>query len=324
MMSVRELAGAVAGTMLLLGGAAGAADEWPSRSIIAVSTVSAGNAGDTVARVVFEQLQKQLGQSLVIENRTGAGGVTGSASAAKAEPDGYTLLLQTSSQGSAIVLHKNLPYDPVNDFIPVAMFGIQPSVLVVSPEKGWNTVADLVKAAKANPGKLNFASAGVGSASHFAAAKLLIAAGIEAQHIPFRGAEGLNELIAGRIDFYFVPIAPAVPHIQNGRVRPLAVSTSKRAAMLPNVPTIGEAGYPTAQYIFWGGLALPAKTPRAIVNRLHDETEKALQVPEVKERLATLGVEPMLMSVDEYGKFVRDDIAAIVKFGKDINLTPTN
>jgi tripartite-type tricarboxylate transporter receptor subunit TctC len=197
-------------------------------------------------------------------------------------------------------------------------------VLVVSPEKGWNTVADLVKAAKANPGKLNFASAGVGSASHFAAAKLLIAAGIEAQHIPFRGAEGLNELIAGRIDFYFVPIAPAVPHIQNGRVRPLAVSTSKRAAMLPNVPTIGEAGYPTAQYIFWGGLALPAKTPRAIVNRLHDETEKALQVPEVKERLATLGVEPMLMSVDEYGKFVRDDIAAIVKLGKDINLTPTN
>lgn len=322
MLSFRILAAAAACLALSL--PARAADEWPSRTIIAVSTVSAGNAADTVARVVFEQLSKQLGQSIVIENRTGAGGVTGSASAAKADPDGYTLLLQTSSQGSAIVLHKNLPYDPVNDFIPAAMFGIQPSVLVVKPDRGWKTVADLVKAAKDNPGKLNFASAGVGSASHFAAEKLRVAAGIDAQHIPFRGAEGLNELVAGRIDFYFVPIAPAVPHIKAGRVLPLAVSTPKRAAMLPDVPTIIEAGYPTAKYIFWGGLAVPAKTPRNIVNRLHDETNKALKVPEVRERLATLGVEPMPMGVDEFGKFVRDDIADIVKLAKDIRLQPTN
>jgi tripartite-type tricarboxylate transporter receptor subunit TctC len=322
MLSFRTLAAAAAGLVLSLSVAA--ADQWPSRTITAISTVSAGNAADTVARVVFEQLSKQLGQSIVIENRTGAGGVTGSASAAHADPDGYTLLLQTSSQGSAIVLHKTLPYDPVNDFIPVAMFGVQPSVLVVNPNKGWKTVADLIKAAKANPGKLNFASAGVGSASHFAAEKLRMAAGIEAQHIPFRGAEGLNELIAGRIDFYFVPIAPAVPHIKNGRVLPLAVSTPKRAVMLPEVPTIVEAGYPAAQYLFWGGLALPAKTPRDIVNKLHDETNKALNVPAVRERLATLGVEPMPMSVDQFDKFVRDDIAGIVKLGKDIHLTPSD
>jgi len=314
----------IAGVVLGVAGSPAAAQNWPSKSIVAVSTVSAGNAADTVARVVFEQLSKQLGQSFIIENRTGAGGVTGSNSVAKAEPDGYTLLLQTSSQGSAIVLHKTLPYDPVNDFVPVAMFGIQPSVLVVSPSKGWKTVADLIAAAKAAPGKLNFASAGVGSASHFAAERLRLAAGINAQHIPFRGAEGLNELIAGRIDFYFVPIAPAVPHINGGRVLPLAVSTPKRAPMLPNVPTIIEAGYPNAQYIFWGGLALPVRTPRAIVAKLHDETNKALQVPAVRDRLATLGVEVTPMSVDQYGKFVRDDIAALVKLGKDINLTPTN
>jgi tripartite-type tricarboxylate transporter receptor subunit TctC len=300
------------------------AETWPSRSMVAVSTVSAGNAGDLVARVVLEQVSKQIGQSFVIENRTGAGGTTGSASVAKADPDGYTILLLTSSQGSAVVLHKNLPYDPVHDFIPVAMFGIQPSVLVVSPSRGWKTVADLIAAAKANPGKLNFASAGVGSASHWAAERLRIAAGISAQHIPFRGAEGLNELVAGRIDFYFVPIAPAVPNIKSGRVLPLAVSTPKRAPMLPDVPTVIEAGYPGAQYIFWGGLALPAKTPRAIVDRLHDETQKALQVPAVQERLATLGVEPMPMSVDQFGKFVRDDVAGIVKLAKDINLVPTN
>jgi tripartite-type tricarboxylate transporter receptor subunit TctC len=315
---------AVAVAALLAGACTAQADNWPSRPMVAVSTVSAGNAGDTVARVVFEQLTKQLGQSFIIENRTGAGGVTGSASVAKADPDGYTILLLTSSQGSAVVLHKNLPYDPVNDFIPVAMFGAQPSVLVVSPSRGWKTVADLIAAAKANPGKLNFASAGVGSASHWAAERLRVAAGISAQHIPFRGAEGLNELVAGRIDFYFVPLAPAVPNIKSGRVLPLAVSTPKRAPSLPDVPTIAEAGYPNAQYIFWGGLALPAKTPRAIVDKLHDETEKALQVPEVRQRLATLGVEPMSMSVDEFGKFVRDDIASIVKLAKDINLTPTN
>jgi tripartite-type tricarboxylate transporter receptor subunit TctC len=314
----------IAGAVLPLAAPAANADQWPSRAMIAVSTVSAGNAGDTVARVVFEQLTKQLGQSIVIENRTGAGGTTGSASVAKADPDGYTILLLTSSQGSAVVLHKTLPYDPVHDFIPVAMFGIQPSVLVVSPSKGWKTVAELIAAAKANPGTLNFASAGVGSASHWAAERLRLAAGINAQHIPFRGAEGLNELIAGRIDFYFVPLAPAVPHIQNGRVLPLAVSTPKRAPSLPNVSTIAEAGYPNAQYIFWGGLALPAKTPRAIVDKLHDETNKALQVAAVQERLATLGVEPMPMSVDEFGRFYRDDVAGIVKLAKDINLVPTN
>jgi tripartite-type tricarboxylate transporter receptor subunit TctC len=320
----RGLLGAITGAALLLAVPAANADQWPSRTMTAVSTVSAGNAADTVARVVFEQLSKQLGHSIVIENRTGAGGTTGSASVAKADPDGYTILLLTSSQASAVVLHKTLPYDPVNDFIPAAMFGIQPSVLVVSPSKGWKTVAELVAAAKANPGTLNFASAGVGSASHWAAERLRLAAGINAQHIPFRGAEGLNELIAGRIDFYFVPLAPAVPHIQNGRVLPLAVSTPKRAPSLANVPTIAEAGYPNAQYIFWGGLALPAKTPRAIVDKLHDETNKALQVAAVQERLATLGVEPMPMSVDEFGRFYRDDVAGIVKLAKDINLVPTN
>ena len=315
---------AIAGVALIDLQSVAIAQNWPTRSMTVVSTVSAGNAGDLVARVVLDQVSKQIGQSFVIENRTGAGGTTGSASVAKADPDGYTILIMASAQGSAVVLHKNLPYDPVRDFVPVVMFGIQPSVLVVSPAKDWKTVADLVAAAKAKPGTMNFASAGVGSASHWAAERFRLAAGISAQHIPFRGAEGLNEVVAGRIDFYFVPLAPAVPNIKSGRVLPLAVSTPKRAPSLPDVPTVIEVGYPNAQYLFWGGLALPAKTPRAIVDRLHDETQKALKVPSVQERLATLGVESMPMSVDQFGKFVRDDIAAIVKLGKDINLTPTN
>jgi tripartite-type tricarboxylate transporter receptor subunit TctC len=273
---------------------------------------------------VFEQVTKQIGQPFVIENRVGGGGSVASASVATAEPDGYTLLLLSSAEGSTVVLHKTLSYDPARDFVPVAMFGIQPSVLVVNPSRGWKTVADLVTAATAAPGKLNFASAGLGSASHWAAERLKIATGISAQHIPFRGAEGLNELAAGRIDFYFVPLAPAVVNIRSGRVLPLAVSTPKRSPALPEVPTIAEAGYKSAEYLFWGGVAAPAKTPRAIVDKLHDEVQKALEVPEVRQRLAVLGNEPRPMSVDGFGKFFRDDVAATIKLAKDINLVPTN
>jgi tripartite-type tricarboxylate transporter receptor subunit TctC len=324
-MPLRTLCGAVAGAALLALNSAAIAQDWPARSMLAVSVVSAGNAGDIVARIVLEQVSKQIGQSFVIENRPGGGGTIGSTSVAKAEPDGYTMLLLTSSQGSYVVLHKTLPYDPLRDFAPVALFGIQPSVLVAAPSKGWTSVADLVAAAKARPGALNFASAGVGSASHWAAERLRLAAGIDVQHIPFRGpVEAFTEVMTGRVDFYYLPIAPALPNIRDGKVVALAVSTPKRAPALPNVPTVVEAGYPDAQYLFWGGLALPVKTPRDIVDRLHAETQKALAVPAVQERLATFGVETMPMSVAEFGRFYRDDVAAIVKLAKDINLVPTN
>jgi tripartite-type tricarboxylate transporter receptor subunit TctC len=324
-MSFRTSCVAIAGAVLITSAPAALAQDWPNRSIVAVSTVSAGNAADTIARIVLDQVGRQIGQSFVIENRTGAGGTIGSASAAKADPDGYTMLLLTASQGSAAALYKTLPYDPVHDFIPVAMFGVQPSVLVAAPSKGWTSLADLVKAAKANPGVLNFASAGLGAASHWAGERLRVAAGIKVQHIPFRGpVEAFTEVMTGRVDYYFLPVAPALPNIRDGKVVALAVSTPKRSPMLPDVPTVVEAGYPDAQYLFWGGIAVPAKTPRAIVDRLHAESEKALAVPAVQERLATLGVEPMPMTVDEFGKFYRDDVAAIVKLAKDANIAATN
>jgi tripartite-type tricarboxylate transporter receptor subunit TctC len=301
------------------------AQSWPTRSILAISAVSAGNAGDIIARIVLDQVSKQIGQSFVLENRPGAGGTLGTAAVAKADPDGYTVLLLTSSQASYVVLHRSLPYDPLRDLLPVVMFGIQPSVLVAAPSKGWKNVTDLVTAAKAKPGTLNYASAGLGSASHMAAERLRLAAGLNVQHIPFRGpVEAFTEVMTGRVDFYYLPIAPALPNIRDGKVVALAVSTPTRAPTLPDVPTAAEAGYPDAQYLFWGGLALPAKTPRAIVDRLHDETQKALALPAVQERLVKLGVQPMPMSVDQFDKFYRDDIASTVKLAKDINLMPTN
>ena len=321
----RSWFGAVTGAALFALNSSAVAQDWPNRSMLVVSAVTAGNAGDIIARIVLEQVSKQIGQSFVIENRPGAGGTIGSASVAKADPDGYTMLLLSSSQGSYLVLHKALPYHPLRDFAPVVLFGVQPSVLVAAPSKGWTSVADLVAAARARPGALNFASAGLGSASHWAAERLRLATGINVQHVPFRGpVEAFTEVMTGRVDFYYLPIAPALPNIRDGKIAALAVSTPKRAPALPDVPTVAEAGYPDAQYLFWGGLALPAKAPRAIVDRLHEETRKALNVPAIQERLATFGVEPMPMSVDEFAKFYHDDVAAIVKLAKDINLMPTN
>jgi len=323
MMSLRLLCGVVA--VLLAGPLKAAAEDWPSRAIQVISPFTAGNANDIVARVVLDQVSKRLGQTFVIENRPGGGGTIGAAYVAKADPDGYTFLLHSSSLSSQVVLHRSLPYDSIRDFAAVVMFGIQPSVLVAAPSKGFKTVADLVAAAKAKPGAMNFASAGIGSASHMAAERLRLAAGIDVQHIPFRGpVEAFTEVMAGRIDFYFLPIAPALPVIAQGQVVALAVSTPKRAPALPNVPTTAEAGYPAAQYIFWGGLSAPAKTPRPIIDRLHDETQKVLELPEVRERLAKVGVQPQPMSVDEFDAFFRDDVTATIKLGKDAHIEPTN
>ncbi len=316
---------ALAGAAFVATASAAGAQTWPSRPIQVISPFSAGNATDIVARVVLDQISRQFGQSFVIENRPGGGGILGAATVAKADPDGYTILLSSSSMSSQVVLHKTLPFDTVHDFTPVVMFGIQPNVLVTGPSKGWKSIGDLIAAAKAKPGELNFASAGVGAASHMAGERLRLAADIKVQHIPFRGpVEAVTEVMAGRVDYYYLPIAPALPNIKNDKVVALAVSTPKRADLLPEVPSVVEAGYPRAQYLFWGGLAAPAATPRAIIDKLHDETQKALQTPAVREKLATLGVQLMPMSVDEFGKFVRDDVAATVSLAKEINLAPTN
>jgi tripartite-type tricarboxylate transporter receptor subunit TctC len=325
MTSIRTSCYALVGAAALAGIPAANAQEWPTRSIQTISAVSAGNAGDIVARIVLDQVSKQIGQPFVLENRPGAGGTLGTAAVAKADPDGHTVLLLTSSQASYVVMHKNLPYDPIRDFAPVAMFGVQPSVLVAAPSKGWKTVADLIAAAKARPGTLNYASAGLGSASHWPAERLKLAAGLNVQHIPFRGpVEAFTEVMTGRVDFYYLPIVPALPNIRENKVVALAVSTPQRAPSLPEVPSVVEAGYPEAQYLFWGGLAFPAKTPRAIVERMHRETQKALEVASVQERLTQMGVQPMPLSVDAFTKFFHDEIASTVKLAKEINLVPTN
>ncbi len=316
----RSFAAALAAT-LLLGTISAKADDWPTRPIRVISPYPAGSASDTVSRVVLDRVSQLLGQPMVIEAKPGAGGIVGFADVAKADPDGYTIVTSSTSLGTGLVLHHNLPYDPVKDFVSVTMLGVQPNVLVASKDSGLKTVADLVAAAKAKPGALTFASAGIGSSSHMAGERLRLAANIDVRHVPFRDG-GLTEVMAGRIDFYFIPLAAAASALGSGKLNVLAVSSPKRAALLPDVPSIVEAGYPKAVFRFWVGLSVPVRTPSSIINKLHDATEKALADPGMKDKLAKLGVEPEPMSVEAFSQFVKEDIAGTVQLAKDAHIEP--
>lgn len=299
------------------------AQSWPERNIQAIVPFAPGAANDIVGRIVFEQVSKQINKPIVIENRPGAGGTIGVTAVAKAPADGHTLLIHSSSFSSALSLYKSLPYDTLNDFTPVIALGKTPTVLVVPPAKGFKTAADLIAAAKAKPGALNFASAGVGSTSHLAAERFRLSAGIEAQHVPFRGPnEAFTELMAGRIDFYFLPLAPALPLVKQGQLIALAVSTETRAKALPDVPTTTELGFKDSSYVFWTGVFVPAKTPRPVVDRLHDESMAAMKVASVQERLAKVGSEAMPMSVDEFAKFFRNDVLTTTKLMQQLGIKP--
>ena len=286
------------------------AQGWPAKPIRAIVPVGAGSSTDIVHRLVLEQLSAQLGQPVVVENRVGAGGTIGSGLVAKALPDGYTLLAHGSAHTIAPAIYKNLPYDPARDFAAVVPLGSSPSVLVVSPATGMKSAADLVAAAKARPNALNFSSVGIGTATHLSAERFRSSAGVQAVHIPFKGgAEAMTEVIAGRVDFFFGPVALVLPQIREGKLAALAVNTDRRSAALPDVPTMREAGIWDAEYPIWFGLFAPTGTPREIVERLNRETVQALQASRVRERLAGLGVDPMPMSPDEFAAHVQREVA---------------
>jgi tripartite-type tricarboxylate transporter receptor subunit TctC len=298
-----------------------AALEWPVRPIRVTVPVTAGSAIDLVSRAVFDQLALQLGQPLIIEYRLGAGGAVGAAGVAKSEPDGYTMLAHSVAIAITANTVLNIGYDAARDFAAVAPLANVP--LVLSAQTKYKSVADLVAAGKARPGSLNYASVGYGATAHLVAERFRLAAGIEAQHIPFKGSpEGLTEIMGGRIDFTFAPIGTAAPLIQAGKVSALAVSTRSRARALPDVPTTIEAGFPNSEFDFWIGLFMPSKTPRAIVEKLGRETTKAVQTPAVQDRLAALGAEPMTMTPAEFDAYLRAQIASSGELTRRIGIKP--
>jgi tripartite-type tricarboxylate transporter receptor subunit TctC len=285
------------------------AQSWPAKPIHVVVPFTAGSATDIIARTVFEQVGRQIGQPVVIESRLGAGGTTASAAVARSDPDGTTVLFTSSAYTITPLIQANLPYDAVRDLSGVTPVANLPNVMVIPPDRPFKTLPAMVAAAKAKPDLLNYASVGPGTASHVIAELLKLRGRFQAQHIPFKGpAEALTEIMAGRVDFFIVPTLPAMPMIRNGKLLAIAVSSSRRAAELLDVPTTLEAGFPDSAYNFWFGALLPAKTPRDIVERLNREIVKALQLPEVKERIVKLGGEPASLSPAEFDALVRKEI----------------
>jgi len=287
------------------------AQTWPSKPIRAFIPFGAGSATDVVPRAVFEPLSAELGQPIVVENRGGAGGTLGVGAVARAEPDGYTILANSSAHAIAPWIVPNIPYDTAKDLAGVLMIGQNANVLIVLPGKGWKTVQDLVATAKARPGSINYGSAGVGTATHLSAEKFRLGAGFEAVHIPYKGgAEALADVLGGRIDFYFCPISTALPLVNDGRVLALAVSTRTRASDLPAVPTTLEAGYPNSDTTIWYGIFMPAKTPRAILDKFHAAGRRLLATPSMTQKLRQLAVDPMPLNPAEMDTFVANEIAA--------------
>jgi tripartite-type tricarboxylate transporter receptor subunit TctC len=296
------------------------ADAWPKDKIIrAVVPFAAGSTIDIIARIVLDPLSTQLGQTIVVENRGGAGGAIGSAAVAKSEPDGYTLLINASAHSAAPAVYPNLTYDPSKDFAGVAVFGVVPNVLLLAPSKEIKTVRELVD--RARGGAMTFASAGVGSATHWAAERFLLSAGVKATHVPFSGGPAaLTEVMSGRVDFCFIGISSAISFIADGRLLPLAVSTLKRSPALPNVPTTIELGYPDSDYSFWNGMLVPAKTPRPIIDRLSAEVQKALALPAVQTKLAPQGVEPMPLAPQEFDALIAKEIVSNIDLARAAGL----
>ena len=312
-------------TMCLLAGLVAAstahAQSWPAHLIKATIPFGAGSATDVVPRLVLERVGAELGQPIVIENRPGAGGTLGTAQVVKAEADGYSILAHSSALAIAPAIFPDLAFDATKDLASVLMIGSSANVMVVPVSRPWQTVQDFIAAAKAKPGSISFGSVGVGSAVHISAEKFRLAAGIEATHVTYRsGAEVLTDILGGRIDFYFAPLAIALPLIHEDKVRALLVSTATRVPDLPDVPTPAEAGLRNAESAIWFGVFMPAATPRDVIETFHDAGIKALNDPAMQQSLRQLGVEPLPMTPAQMDDFVRQETASNLELIKAVGI----
>jgi tripartite-type tricarboxylate transporter receptor subunit TctC len=299
------------------------AADWPTKPIKVVVPYAPGSATDLLPRTIFEQVGQQVGQTFVIENRPGGGTTVGSAQVKQSDPDGHTILVHSNAIVTVPAIQTNVPYDPVADFSALTPLGNVPLVLVVAPSKGMRTLQELIQKAKAKPGEINYGAAGIGTPPHLAMERFRLAAGFEGQLIPFKGApEALTETMTGRVDMYFAPITPALPLIRDGKVLALAVSSSKRAAALPDVPTTIEAGVPESDLDFWVGAFVPKKTPRAIVAKMQGEIAKAIGNPSIKAKLTALGAEDMIMTPEAFDARIVKEADIAKKLAKAAKIEP--
>ncbi len=295
------------------------AQNYPVRPVRVIVPFSPGGAADVPARILAQELSKTLGQQVVIDNRPGAGSTIGADIAAKSPPDGYTLLFITNTHFVSAALYKKLPYDPINDFVPITEIGNAPNVLVVHPSLPAKSVKDLIALAKAQPGKIDFASSGNGSSQHLFGELFMSLAGIKMTHIPYKGsAPAATDLIAGQVQVGFPGIAIVLPHVKTGRLRALGVTSGKRSVAMPEVPTIAEAGVKGYDATLWLGLAAPKATPREIIMKLHGELVRTLRQPEVQKSFLASGTEVSYQDTPEkFGAYLKGEATKWAKVVKD-------
>ena len=309
--------GIVAAALALGTGLAGA-QEFPAKLVRFLVPFPPGTATDALARAMGPKLNEMWGQPVIVENRPGAGGVVGTGVVANAPADGYTLLVVSASHAINATLYSKLPFDPVKDFTGVTPVALIPNILIVHPSLPARNVKELVALAKAKPGVLNYTSAGIGSASHLNGELFRSTANINIVHVPFKGfADAVTEIISGRLEMTFAPAILATPHISSGRVRPLAVSTTKRSAAFPNLPTMVEAGVKDCVFDPWFGVLVKAGTPKPVVDRLNAAIIKVLQMPDVSKQLQNQGAEPYTMSPEQFDQYLRAEVAKLGRIVKE-------
>ena len=285
------------------------AQSFPAKPVTIVVPFTPGSATDISARAVQQKLSESWGQPVIIGNRPGAGGTIGAALVAKAAPDGYTLLVHSSGHAANPAIYAKLPYDTFRDFAEVTPVAGQATVLVVAPSTGYKTLADLMSAARSKPGTLNFGSAGSGSGTHLAGEKFKGMSKLDVVHIPYKGTpEAVTDTIGGRLTYYFSPIAAALPHIRDGKLVALAVSTTERSALLPEVPTVAQSGLPGFSFNLWTGMFAPAGTPATVLEKIAGDVQRAWAAPDLKDRLGRLGLEAMPMNPAAFKAFVRSEV----------------
>jgi len=297
--------------------AAGAAETYPIRPIRMIVPQSAGGSTDLVARIVAQRLDDTLKQPVVVDNRPGAGSINGTDIVAKATPDGYTLLAIAASFTITPSLRKNLPFDPVRDFVPITQFVTLPHILVVHPSVPATTVKDLIALLKAKPGALNCAISGVGTSTHLALEQFMFMTGTRMLPVPYKGgAPGMTALLGGQVQLYFATISTALPHVKAGRLRALGVTSARRSASAPEFPTVAESGVPGYEHTSWVGLLAPAKTPRPIISRLNTESVKIVTTPQVKTLMLRDGLESVGDTPEEFAAIIKAEVAKWMKLAK--------
>jgi tripartite-type tricarboxylate transporter receptor subunit TctC len=295
---------------LLLLAATANAQDYPSKPVRMIVPLTPGSGADIAGRLVAKYLGDAWKQPVLVENRPGAGGQIGTQAVVKSDPDGYTLLVQSASHAANPAIYKSLPYDPLKDLVDVAILGITPYVMVTARGGTYPTLKSLIDAAKAKPGEIPFASAGIGSSTHLAAEYVAQVAGVKMLHIPFKGSpEAIQDTIAGRTSFYMAPINTAVGQLKEGRLASFGVSTRARAAVLPDVPPLAEQGLANFDISLWFGVWAPAGTPPAVVQKINAQVNAVVQLPAVREQFAALGIDPSPMKPEEFARFVREQIA---------------